>query len=277
MRFLDSNLLNPQALHEAKLTLMRQNSPIVRSIYGKEAVRDMEEMNDILNLRYEVYCKEACFISKDLFADCKEVDQYDANSIHIASYNHDDFILGTVRLVRPLPGQNYPFQNHCKTFQFIRPPARDETAEISRLIITKKLRGRRNDSLQGILTKQVETEEEFNSNLAGPQISGNEMILLSMFREMYKISKTNGIRYWYATMEKGLARQLTRMGFEFISIGRQADYYGAVTPYIADLQELEFNLRKGKRELWEWFNETHIKSNGKMTLVSGTGPKPIET
>lgn len=259
MKVMTAKFLNPQELHKATLDLMRKNSPKIRSIYGKKTVRDMDEMTEILNLRYEVFCKETSYINKDLFTDCKEVDQYDANSIHIASFNQDDFILGAARLVRPLPGQKFPFENHCQTFQFIRPPARSETAEISRLIVAKKLRGRRSDSLQGISVAHVETNSESILNFPGTGISGNEIILLSMFREMYKVSKINGIRYWYAAMDTALSRTLARAGFEFISIGRQANYYGAVTPYLADLRELEYTLKRNKHEFWEWFNEENIE------------------
>lgn len=257
MKAMATKFLNPQELHKATLDLMRKNSPKIRSIYGKETVRDMDEMTEILNLRYEVFCKETSYINKDLFPDCKEVDQYDANSIHIGSFTQDDFILGAARLVRPLPGQKFPFENHCQTFQFIRPPARSETAEISRLIVAKKLRSRRSDSLQGIT--QVDTNSESILNFTGTGISGNEMILLSMFREMYNVSKQAGIRYWYAAMDIALSRTLARMGFEFTSIGRQANYYGAVTPYLADLRELEYTLKRNKREFWEWFNDENIE------------------
>jgi hypothetical protein len=38
----------------------------------------------------------------------------------------------------------------------------------------------------------------------------------------------------------------------FTPIGMETDYYGPVTPYIADLRELEVRVGKSNPELLEW-------------------------
>jgi N-acyl amino acid synthase of PEP-CTERM/exosortase system len=78
------------------------------------------------------------------------------------------------------------------------------------------------------------------------------LILLSLYREMYEYSLENGIRYWYAAMERSLARALTRMGFSFRQIGPATDYYGPVAPYVADLRELETRLGEFNPGLLAW-------------------------
>ena len=55
---------------------------------------------------------------------------------------------------------------------------------------------------------------------------------------MYAYSRKNGIRHWYAVMERPLARSLLRLNFAFKAIGPQTDYYGPVMPYLADIREL---------------------------------------
>ena len=62
-------------------------------------------------------------------------------------------------------------------------------------------------------------------------------VLLDLYRQMYAYSCENGIRFWYAAMERSLARSLMNVGFT--PIGPQTDYYGPVTPYLTDLQNVE--------------------------------------
>lgn len=77
-------------------------------------------------------------------------------------------------------------------------------------------------------------------------------ILLSLYRQMYAFSLNNGIRYWYAAMERPLARALTRMNFGFRQIGPPTDYYGPVALYLADLRELETLLGERDPALLAW-------------------------
>jgi N-acyl amino acid synthase of PEP-CTERM/exosortase system len=71
---------------------------------------------------------------------------------------------------------------------------------------------------------------------------------------MYTYSLANGIRYWYAAMERPLARALTHMHFPFRQIGPVSDYYGKVAPYLGDLRELEAHLDKHDPALKAWMN-----------------------
>jgi N-acyl amino acid synthase of PEP-CTERM/exosortase system len=75
---------------------------------------------------------------------------------------------------------------------------------------------------------------------------------------MYRYSRKNGIRYWYAAMERSLARSLDKMGFRFVPIGPQVDYYGPVTPHMVDLDELNERLKQENRFLAAWFNDEPI-------------------
>ena len=83
-------------------------------------------------------------------------------------------------------------------------------------------------------------------------------ILLCLYRAMYLYSLKNGIRYWYAAMERSLARILTRMNFGFQQIGPATDYYGAVAPYVADLRFLEQQLSQKSPDLLHWMRSSHV-------------------
>ena len=72
---------------------------------------------------------------------------------------------------------------------------------------------------------------------------------------MHRHSQRNGIRWWYATMEQTLARSLAKMGFRFVPIGPEIDYYGPVTPFVTDLDELAVTLRRSNPFLAAWFHD----------------------
>ena len=48
------------------------------------------------------------------------------------------------------------------------------------------------------------------------------------------------------------------MGFSFVPVGPQADYYGRVTPHMVDLDQLDARLRRENSFLAAWFNDERI-------------------
>lgn len=220
-----------------------------------------ELLPDIYRLRYEVYCRECNFIDGQNFKNELEVDEYDDCSMHIGAYNLGNEIIGTVRLVQPKPDQPYPFETHCKVFDEFDYPERSEAAEISRLVVRRSYRRRRGDSMEGVSKDFVEKGEAASIKpVVDPhhRSSSSPLLLLGMYRELYRYSKQNDIRFWYAAMERSLAKSLEKMGFKFIPIGPETDYYGKVMPFIVDLQELNFRLKDENKFLAAWFNDEPI-------------------
>jgi N-acyl amino acid synthase of PEP-CTERM/exosortase system len=249
---------------------------LVRRLHGKRDIlvpyfsfrrvlkgkADSYVLKEIFRLRYEVYCLERHYLEPEEFQECLETDEYDDCSIHFAAYTLDDTIVGTVRLVQPLLHQDYPFASHCQTFPDFVAPARESAAEISRLVVRKTYRRRRGDSMEGIsqdfLEKGSPGSIKPHSSVRRDKRGNSPILLLGMYREMYRYSRQNGIRYWYAAMERSLARSLEKMGFRFVPIGPQVDYYGPVTPHMADLDELLERLRSENKFLAAWFNDEPI-------------------
>lgn len=229
---------------------------------------------DIYALRYEVYCLERAFLEATDFKDGMETDEFDECSTHFAAYADDAAMIGTVRLVQPKDAQDYPFQSHCTPFEQFAMPPREATAEISRLVVRKTYRRRRGDSLHGV-------SEEFLKNGSPdsikPRANSSEkrvdspLLLLGMYREMYRYSRANGIRYWYAAMERSLVRSLDKMGFKFVPIGPQVDYYGPVTPYMVDLNDLEATLQRENSFLTAWFNDQPLSISVRVKALVAAG------
>lgn len=210
--------------------------------------------NAIFKLRYEVYCLECAFLPPEEQADGMECDEYETDSVHFAAYSLAEQLIGTVRLVQPPQGQCYPFERHCELFDGYVLPPRELSCEVSRLVVRKEHRRRRADSISGIPGLDPDAAPAVERR-HGERRSESPMLLFGMYREMYRHSRRSGIRYWFAAMERSLARSLSRMGFLFQPIGPQADYYGSVVPYVLDLHRMAENLAADNPCLSAWLHE----------------------
>lgn len=221
-------------------------APYFRSCQAKWD-EDSALLDSAFKLRFEVYCQECGFLPAADYPGGRERDGYDAQSAHFCSFNLAGELVGYVRLVRAGAAQTFPFQNNCQLASptAARPNAAD-SAEISRLMVRHDYRRRRHDILSGVSVQPDAATPGHEKRRDTPQI------LLSLYRQMYVYSLQHGIRHWYAAMEPALARVLTRMDFAFVQVGPQADYYGPVAPYLADLRELESRLGGSNPALMSW-------------------------
>jgi len=260
---LDPRVLDKQASSQKSVAKEDLLTPFFYFQRAAASTLDSDMVKEIFSLRYEIYCVECGFLPTEDFSSGLETDAYDSCSTHFAGYNMEDLIVGSARLVQPPPAQVFPFEEHCQVFDTFAFPPREQACEISRLVVRKSYRRRRGDSMHGISKEFMDKQEGVmlvqptkNTNKRG---KGNSpRLLLGLYREMYRYSKANGVRYWYAAMERSLAFSLRKMGFTFVPIGPTTDYYGPVTPFIVDLEELNETLRKENRLLAAWFNDEPI-------------------
>lgn len=209
-------------------------------------------LKSALELRFQVYCLEYNFLSPDEYPDGVESDEYDEDAAHFYAFDPSDELVGYVRLVRPDRDLVFPFQKHCElTVAGEQLPVARQAAEISRLMVRKDYRRRRGDRLSGV------TAEQNAAAFAGDRRHEAPQILLNLYRQMYQYSCRHGIRFWYAAMERSLARSLSRLNFAFESIGPATDYYGPVAPYLADLVSLEAQVGARDPALMAWLHEDH--------------------
>jgi N-acyl amino acid synthase of PEP-CTERM/exosortase system len=220
-----------------------------------------------LQLRYQVYCVECNFLSPEDYPNGIETDEHDESAAHFYAFDANEELAGYVRLVRPDTERRFPIQRHCELSADQGDlPEPVHAAEISRLMVRNDYRRHRGDRLSGV------TAEQNKAAFAGERRHEAPQILLSLYRQMYAYSRANAIRYWYAAMERPLARSLTRMNFSFRSIGPETDYYGPVAPYLADLRELEVQLGASHPELLTWLLQPESRL-GKATHVEEWGPR----
>ncbi len=212
--------------------------------------RDQALFDAIEALRYQVYCEECGFLAPEDYPSKRETDEHDASAAHFAALNLSNELVGYVRLVFPDALENFPFQTHCVSILdnvILPPPA--QSAEISRLMVHQRYRRRQGERPPaGIPSVETLAEPPF----ANEQRNPSPQIMLAMYRQMYVYSVNNNIRYWYAAMERSLARVLSRMNFGFQQIGPFTDYYGPVAPYVADLRVLEYQVSQRDPALLAW-------------------------
>lgn len=216
---------------------------------GQEVIGPSDEslMREALELRYQVYCMERAYLDTVAYPSGIESDDYDVHAAHFVALNQQDELAGYVRLVRPDAIETFPFQNHCVSLLdgMGLPPA-SQSAEISRLIVAQHYRRRRGDQLSGVTLTDEQSLSERERRVSSPQI------LLCVYRQMYQYSIRHDIRYWYAAMERYLARALACMHFRFQQIGPYTDYYGPVALFVADLRQLEAELSQSSPLLLAW-------------------------
>jgi N-acyl amino acid synthase of PEP-CTERM/exosortase system len=194
-------------------------------------------MYSVFELRYQVYCLERGYLPASDYPDGMEQDNFDRHSDHFCEFDELGSVVGYARLVKPDEKGFFPFQYHCdQLLDGVMLPPREESVEVSRLIVRCDYRRARADS-----EIVVEGVTSTHRNASGRD-SQSRLILPRLYRQMVVHSLTVGRRYWFAAMERVLARSLLQMGYPFKQITPNVDYYGPVSTYMLDMEELQDRL-----------------------------------
>jgi N-acyl amino acid synthase of PEP-CTERM/exosortase system len=200
-------------------------------------------------LRFQVFCEELGFVPPASCPEGQESDAHDSHSLHFGAIDRHGAVVGTARLVRD-SDLGLPLFSRCRILPEFQPSAgeRGAVAEISRLAVSAHYRRRKGDDRYGLSTGVQEHPRV--TPMARERRGRRPEIVLGLYRAMYQESKRRGIRRWYAAMEKGLARQLTRFHIHFLEVGPETDYYGPVSPYAVDIRAVEASVAAGDRALF---------------------------
>jgi N-acyl amino acid synthase of PEP-CTERM/exosortase system len=200
---------------------------------------DPELLRASYALRYQVYCVERSFLSADDYPEQVETDEFDRHSIHVGVINGRGELAATARLVQ-LTTDGLPSFDHC-TFHAGVNILRDfdrRVIEVSRLSVSRAYNRRAGDDHFSLGSAPALTE--------GAERRGGGVLVMTLYKAMYQISKRRGITNWMAATERSLQRLVTRCGFPFRQIGPETDYYGPVAPYLLDLAEFDVNIMSGR-------------------------------
>ncbi len=242
-------------------------------------VSDEIELKKVYKLRYKVYCEEWGFESPEKYPDRQETDEFDKNAVHFAAIDDSGRTVGTVRLILFSP-DGFPLEKHCDLNGSVEGVRGEDTAEISRLVISRNYRKRTEDKyIYGpdeerriIDGYDCNYNHSVNNNRRAYDRSGNggspngrmrnEMevekrnrheIVTSLYKAVYHESKRRRLTHLYAVMTKGLVLLLKRYGIRFRAIAEPVDYHGIRTPYLGEIQKIEQDVLEEKPEIYKEF------------------------
>ncbi len=203
-----------------------------------------ELKDEIFRLRYRTYVEEFGFEKPEDHPDGRETDEYDRFAIHFAALNGHGDVVGTIRLI--LGSEiGFPVEHASNLSDEFKTPAK-QTAEISRLTISKKIRKRREDGPYGVRSYLGKSEGGVLPD-TGPVDRVLERrklpaVLLGLCQIMYHESKRLRLTYWYMITEKLVFHTLKKFGFVFRQIGEPVEYHGLRIPFGVEIDEIERNL-----------------------------------
>lgn len=211
-----------------------------------------ELLKGVFQLRYEVYCHECNFLDPDNYPNGLEMDEYDPYSIHFAALDHENTVIGTIRLIKNVESIPYPIEIHCKPIIEKNGLIRSRLAEISRLAVSKKYRRRDNDDLSGMVSSSTDEKNDPVSKVVELREYRRRRpeIVLGLYKLLYHESKRLQLTHWVAAMERTLWQVLNRFGIQFQQVGDEVNYYGPVIPYCGCIADLEKHVYQVNPELY---------------------------
>lgn len=218
-----------------------------------------KEIESACKVRHYVYCLEHKFEKVD--SSKLEKDEHDEKATHfiIKDTVRQKDVIGTVRMVRGIRSNNrnsigLPFEkgfslDELKSKNIYKNP--QDVAEISRLAIIKEYRRRARDFPdERISDKKILVERR---KTVGVGRRGGPILLLGLWREIYRYSKKNGISSWCAVMEKKLNRLLEAFNIPFNQASEFKDYHGLRALYHAEIADVEKLMTLEDLILSRWF------------------------
>lgn len=219
-------------------------------LFQRVALSDTKLMQNIYRLRLQVYGHECGFINPADYPDGMERDDYEDQAVHFAITSQNGDMIGAMRLI--LPGKRpLPIEEHCPDVNLASALGPDSCcAEISRLVISKRIRRRRNDGLY--YEPQVQDQQGIDAEGKAFRRRSRPMAF-GLYREMYLESKRLGITHWCSLMEKSLWMLLRVHGFFFEPVGEEVDLFGPVRPYVSNIAAVEKEVADRFPQFYQWF------------------------
>lgn len=214
-------------------------------VVGKD---DCKLHDEVLRLRYQVYCVENPFEDPAANPDGLETDAFDERAVHcLLLHKRSRLWAGAVRLILPDrgdPARSFALQEVCSD-PAIADPERFpvlQMAEVSRFCISKDFRKRQGDWLYPQSNDADEREDE-------RRVIPN--MTLGLIEGLVQMSIENGVFYWCAVMERPLLRLLSRLGIHFEDIGPLVDYHGRRQPCMLRVDTMLEQVHEERPDVWE--------------------------
>lgn len=208
-------------------------------------------LNAICQLRYQVYVNEWGFERPEDHPCGLERDEYDQHSLHLyACASHSDDVLGAARIILGSE-RTLPIEQHFDINPFPSGVSREQTAEISRLAVSKKFRCRAIEhAIFGTEQAPANHKHPLMENVSDFHRKFEHQLVRGLYISLYRESKFRELTHWFAVMAKGLYVILKRWGISFEQIGPARDYHGLRAPYMVSIKSIECSLEKNDPTLY---------------------------
>jgi N-acyl amino acid synthase of PEP-CTERM/exosortase system len=211
--------------------------------YRPVALDDSTQLLDMsYRLRYQSFCLERLFFSKDHYPAQLEYDAFDQTSVHVGVLNACDELVGTARVVKP-SSAGLPLLRHCTLFphETVLTDPSNTVVELSRVCLER--RSNRRPGGDAAAPTRDRASACGRSPVQGYGHESTTDPLASLIKGMYEATKRMHGTHWIIAIEKALRRRIMRYGLPFRPAGPEADYYGPVAPYVMSLTELDEIIR----------------------------------
>lgn len=224
-----------------------------------DALRD-----EVYRIRYAVYAEELGWEDVDAFPENREIDEYDARSVHcLLKHIPSDKYIGCVRLVlgdATDPTAKLPIEvAYDRTFTpegFHGKPGaeRGSYGEISRIAVISAFRHRPGE--QNIPETSIEADRRLDprGRRRFPHIA------LGLYLAAAAVSMSRELRVVLAMMEPKLARRLRIFGITFEQVAEPIEHHGVRAAYRLTKESFESGLSPPLKELFKIIRgkiETH--------------------
>ena len=209
------------------------------------------DLSNVCQLRYQVYVNEWGYEKAEDHPGGIEQDEYDQHSIHLyACSKHSEDVVGTARLIlgseRPLP-----IESHFSINQLPPGVRREQTAEISRLAISKEFRCRALDRVfSGAEQGAVKHMQLMKENIRALRKRSEHQLVRGLYLSLYRESKNRELTHLFTIMSKGLHMIVKRWGLNFEHFGPARDHHGIRAPYLIIIEEIERSLQRNNPALF---------------------------
>lgn len=212
-----------------------------------------ELQHEVFRLRYQVLCLEQRVPGFDAarYPDQCERDIYDDHSSHVLLLHRPSGgFVGTARLILSDPAQPkklLPLELHTQLdpqlFDLSTLP-RQHTAEVSRLLIMRRFRQRREDN--GNFERKIVVEE---SGIRKLRRFPHPMLALVV--GLISMSAEHNVTHWVSIMDPALNRLLGLYGLQHDPIGPITEHHGQRRPYHVDVMSMLDRMYETHKPIWE--------------------------
>jgi len=213
-------------------------------------------IEEVLKLRYQVYCIENPLADRTSHTDCKEHDSYDAWSVHhLIRHKLTGVFVASVRLILPNPNNlndRFPMEIFCggsfyKEAVYPKQFHRKLLAEVSRFLVSKE---------RSQLIRKISSEYNDRpvQELTYQRKDGLfcYLLLFGLFAAVVRMTVQKNISYWYVGVEPAFHRLLKKFGIDFSPIGPSYEYHGQRFPCLGSTASILSMIQKYRPDLWNF-------------------------